>query len=290
MSGSREDWQTFKVGLKSAPPETAFVLLRVMGERLSLEVDPELAIEDASDGDGLIVAGAALMVRATRVRGMDTAERVDDHNWVPYFANRERAEQILRAAVRLRPESGLGAAWFSATAIDSDDEVKSEAAKVLGQASDVPISGYSKLLSANTEKWGGSHQAMWQVARAYASVRPPWTSALVAKAHYEQWLYLELMDDRPEAAKEAELYFREPAIRDELTQISRATSDAASADPYETVYAHDVLAAVLAQASMAKAAAAHLRQVGSFGDPALLTGGPWWQRALGRISSGLPLW
>lgn len=290
VSGSGEDWAGFKDCLKSAPPETAFVLLRVMGERLPLNLDPELAVATSSDADGLIVAGAALMVRATRVRGWDTADQVEEDSWAPYLACRERGEQALRGAVELRPENGLAAAWFMATAVDADDDVKSEAGEVLRGASDVPISGYSKLLSANTEKWGGSHAAMWEVARECARLREPWTQALIAKAHYEHWLYLDMMDDRPEAAREANRYFGDPAVRNELSEISAVIGNAATADVYEAVYAHDVLAAVLAQAKMSRAAAAHLRRVGKFGDPVLLTGGAWWRRTLMRIFNGLPLW
>ncbi len=290
VSGSPEDWAGFKAGLKSAPPETAFVLLRVLGEQLPLTADPELAIENASDAGGLIVAGAALMVRATRIRGFAVADEVDEDSWSPYFACRSRAEQALRAALELRPHDGVAAAWLMATAVDADDELKSEAADILRGAEDVPISGFSKLLSANTEKWGGSHAAMWKIARECATLRAPWTSALIGKAHYEQLLYLEVMDERPEAAGEAKRYFQDPAVREEIMQISAAITDAATGDPYEAVYAHDVLAAVFVDARMSKAAAGHLRKVGRFGDPALLTGGPWWQSVLRRLSNGLPIW
>ena len=290
VNGSPEDWAAFKSVLKEAPPETAFVLLRVMGERLSMEADPEWAIEDASDVEGLTIAGAALMVRATRLRGMDTADQVAVDSWAPYLACRDRAEEILRAAIDLRPGNGLAAAWFMASAVDSDDETKDQAAEVLNGADDVPISGYSKLLSARTEKWGGSHEAMWLVARRYAAVRAPWTKALVAKAHYEHWLYLAMMDERPEAAREAGIYFSNPVICNELVQISEEISTAPPRDPYEVVYAHDVLAVVLAEARMRRAAAAHLRKVGKHGDPALLTGGPAWQRLLRQILKGLPPW
>ncbi len=290
IAGSPEEWVSFKRYLDDLPPESAFVLLRVLGERLPINVDAETAVNDASDVKGLIVAGAALMVRATRIRGMDTADRVAEQNWQSYFACRERAEQLLEQALTLQPENGLAAAWFMATAVDSDDEVKARASRLLGKATDVPISGYSKPLSANTEKWGGSHDAMWKIARDCAALRWPWSGALIAKAHYEHWLYLDLMDERPEAEQEADAYFKDQAIKDELTGISSAISTAQSDDPYEAVYAHDVLAAVLAEARMRSAAAAHLRHVGKFGDPALLTGGPWWRRVLLRILKGLPPW
>jgi hypothetical protein len=290
IGASPEEWASFKSYLGELPPEGAFVLLRVLGERLPLGIDVETAVNDASDVPGRIVAGAALMVRATRIRGMDTADRVEEQNWGSYFACRERAEQLLRYAVTSQPKNGLAAAWLMATAVDSDEEVKVQVSGFLDEATNVPISGYSKLLSANTEKWGGSHDAMWKVAREYAVVRWPWTRALIAKAHYEHWLYLDMMDERPEARKEAEAYFQDPAIRDELLSISNAISTTRSDDPYEAVYAHDVLAAVLAEAKMTRAAAEHLRQVGKFGDPALLTGGPWWRRSLIRVLKGLPPW
>ncbi len=290
IDGSSAEWASFKIYLGELPPETAFVLLRVLGERLPFGVDLETAVNDASDVPGLIVAGAALMVRATRIRGMDTADRVEDQAWERYFMCREQAEQFLRNAVTVQPENGLAASWLMANAVDSDEDVKSKAYGILTKAANVPISGYSKLLSANTEKWGGSHDAMWQVARDCANVRWPWSAALIAKAHYEQWLYLDMMDDRPVAQYEADAYFGSQVIRDELLNISSAINNAHSDDPYEAVFAHDVLAAVLAEAGFRKAAAEHLRHVGKFGDPALLTGGPWWRRSLIRVLKGLPPW
>lgn len=290
IDGSTAEWASFKIYLGELPPEIAFVFLRVLGERLPFGADVETAVNDASDVPGLIVAGAALMVRATRIRGMVMADRVNDQAWERYFICREQAEQFLRNAVTVQPENGLAASWFMATAVDSDEDVKSEAQGILTKATNVPISGYSKLLSANTEKWGGSHEAMWHIARKYANVSWPWSAALIAKAHYEQWLYLDMMDDRPGAQYEADAYFGSQVIKDELLNISGAINNAHSDDPYKAVFAHDVLAAVLAEAGFKKAAAAHLRQVGKFGDPALLTGGPWWRRTLVRVLTGLPPW
>ena len=290
VNGSSAEWTGFKSYLSNLLPESAFVLTRVLGENLPTDADVEAAIDDTGDVWGHIVAGAALMVRATRTRGMDTADRVKEENWQAYFAYRERAEQLLRFVVTHHPENGLAAAWFMAAAVDGDAVVKAEAAEFLYASENVPVSGYSKLLSANTEKWGGSHEAMWQVARQYAETKWPWSGALIAKAHYEQWLYLEMMDERPVAEYEAAEYFQNPAIKDELRNISSAISRAHADDPYEAVFAHDVLAAVLSEAGMRKAAANHLQQVGKFGDPALLTGGPWWRRSLNRILIGLPPW
>lgn len=290
IRGSAAEWADFKSYLRNLPPETAFVILRVLGEQLPIDNDLEAAIDGSADVWGHIVAGAALMVRATRIRGMDTADRVKEENWQSYFAYRERAEQLLRFVLIHNPENGLAAAWFMAAAVDSDDVVKAEASDFLQASENVPISGYSRLLSANTEKWGGSHESMWQIARQFAEVKWPWSSALIAKAHYEQWLYLEMMDERPAAEYEAAQYFQSAAIRDELRNISSAIRTAQTDDPYEAVFAHDVLAAVLAEAKMRKAAAEHLRQVGKFGDPALLTGGPSWRRALIRLLKGLPPW
>ncbi|MBS3932438.1 MAG: hypothetical protein KGZ65_14505 [Sphingomonadales bacterium] len=290
ICASSQDWPAIKSYLDELQPETAFVFLRVLGERLPIEADLEAAIADASDVPGLIVAGAALMMRATRIRGMDIADMVEAQNWEPYFVYHQQAERLLCAAVTAQPGNGLAAAWLMAATVDSDDELKAEVCRLLMQATQVPLSGYSKLLSAMTKKWGGSHEAMWRVARECANLNLPWSGALIAKAHYEQWLYLDLMDERPAAQSEADRYFRDPAIRNELLAISSAIDAAHGDDPYEAVYAHDVLAAVLAEAKERKIATRHLRRVGKFGDPALLTGGPWWRSMLIRLIKGLPPW
>lgn len=286
---SSGDWTAFKKNLQTLPPETAFVLLRELGEQLPLDADIEKIIDSMADVEGQIVAGASYMVRATRIRGMDMADRVQEENWQPYFSCRDRSEQLLRNALRHDRKNGLAAAWFMAAAVDGDDEVKDEAAEFLQNAANVPISGYSKLLSANAQKWGGSHDAMWQVARDCAELKWPWSGALIAKAHYEHYLYLAVFEEGPLAEFEAGAYFNKREVIAELQSISIAINDAQSDDPYEAVFAHDVMAAVLYMADNRFAAAKHLRQVGRFGDPALLARGPWWQHPLVWFLSKLPV-
>ena len=290
VDGTTEGWDRIRANLGILPPETTYVLLRALGEQLPIAMDVETVVRDAADAQGQMIAGAIYMIRATLSRGMDTADRVREEEWQSYFAYRERAEELLRKSLENRRQNGVVAAWLMAVAVDSDDSTKADALSILKQATNVPISGYSKLLTANTKKWGGSHGSMWKVAREYADVQPPWSSALIAKAHYEHWLYLYMMDERPAAELEAGAYFQDPATRDELRDLSSLIDGAESEDPYEKVFAHDVMAAVLAEAGMRRDAARHLRKVGKFGDPALLTGGPWWRRALARVLKGLPPW
>ena len=290
VSPDANGWRQFSERLESLPPETAFVLMRITGERLPLAADPRLAIRHDNDGIGLMVAGAVLQTRATRYRGFATADQVSDSQWERYFECHEEAQMLLRAAIDLRREHGLSAAWLMAGFVDADEQDKNEAESLLKGALGVPISGFSKLLSARTEKWGGSHAAMWRAAREASQRRPPWTFALIAKAHYEHWLYLAMMDESDGAAERAQAYFRDHQTIQELTEISREIGQSETSDPYEAVYAHDVLAAVLAAAKVPTSATRHLRQVGSFGDPALLTGGPWWRRMLMRNLNGLPFW
>lgn len=290
IEGSREDWASIKAYIRQLPPQTAFVFLRALGARLPQGVDAEHAIEGLSDSLGRTVAGAIAMVRAASARGMDTADRVSEDSWQAYFAYRERAEQLLRYASTSDPKSGLAAAWYMTAAIDGGEEMQEEALHFLDRAERVPISGYSSLLTSRMEKWGGSHESMWETARSLSDIREPWSLSFIAKAHYEQWLYLELMDDRPVAEYEAAAYFQNRDVREELLNISEALFAAETEDPYEAIFAHDVLAATLAEARLRKPAIRHLRRVGQFGDPALLTGGSKLRQTVVRLMYGLPPW
>lgn len=290
LAATAEGWARLRVTLGVLPPESAFILLRVVGEKLPIDTDVEGLLRSGADADGQLIAGAVFMVRASRLRGMGTADLVPDQAWDEYFTCRDRAEDLLRRSLAQRPGHGVTAAWLMASTIDTEIEVKAEVVTRLEGATDVPLSGYSKALSASTRKWGGSHELMWKFARRHAQLRWPWSGALIAKAHYEHWLYLARMDERPVAEWEAGAYFRDVAVCEELQDLSAALFAGQSDDPYEEIFAHDVLAAVLAEAGMRKMAARHLRRVGLFGDPALLTGGPWWRRMLIRASKGLAPW
>ncbi|MDO3386133.1 hypothetical protein QWI17_09825 [Gilvimarinus sp. SDUM040013] len=78
---------------------------------------------------------------------------------------------------------------------------------------------HSQMIHALAEKWGGEPGEMFTVAYKASGNAPEGSplAGLLAEAHIEHWLYLHMTDREDEA----EIYFREPQIRQDLTDAYR---------------------------------------------------------------------
>lgn len=288
---AREDWQGLKAAATELPPEEAFTALRLLGERAPMDISVEApAADDAAAG--LLVAGVVFQQRAARVRGYARADAISDDVWEAYVPLLERAQTLLYAAVTADPQFGVAAAWLMAASVDASEDDKAFAERALLSARGVPASGWSRLLSARTEKWGGSHAAMWRIARLVADRDPPGTQMLIARAHFEQQLWYEHFEDGPEAAAKADAYFRDPAVIDELATASSEVLESRTDDLYARLLADNWFAFVWFMAGEHRRARPHLQRIGGDVDPSA------WQvtmpvkRVLGyaRLRAGLWPW
>ena len=256
------DWDAMIALLRGLPPESAYAALRLLGECAPFDADVAPLIGRATAWD-LTVAGALLQARAMRFRGTGTADMVGSEQWELYIPTLAQAQALLAEANALAPDLGLAAAWRVTAFIDASDEDKDAAERALRAAQDVPVVGLSRLLTLRAQKWGGSHEAMWNVVREHARPEAPATMALIAKAHFEQWLWLVAFEEDPEQAARGRGYFREPAVRDELAQASAVVLAGGEArDPRALLMADNWFAFVLATAGLYRKARPHLRRIG----------------------------
>jgi hypothetical protein len=283
------DWDGLIALVRSHPAETAYIALRLLGNVAPLGVDLRPLIARGGLFD-FTIAGALLTMRATRFRGLGMAEDVTEEQWELYIPTLAHAQELLAEANRMEPSLGLTAAWRVAAYVDADDEDKDEAELALRQAVDVPVSGFSRLLTLRTEKWGGSHEQMWRVARGYADRDPPGTLGLIAKAHFEQWLYLANFDENPEAAARVETYFGEPEVLGELEEASaRVLAAEVPRDPRALLYADNCFALAFWVAGLPRQARPHLQRMGRHQDRSLwLFGNPRLELVRARLSAWLP--
>jgi hypothetical protein len=286
---ARRDWDGLKAQVQALPPESAYTFLRLLGEKAPFDLDVREASLHDRDSLGLTIAGALLQGRATRYRGLADASQVSEQQWENYFPVLFEAEESSAAANEIFPQSGLAAAWRMTAAVDSGEEEKDAAEAALLVAREVPVSGFARLLSARTEKWGGSHAAMWKVARTHAERDPPGTLGLIAKAHFEQWLYFSVFDESGQGADRAKTYFQRPEVRAELEEASRRVlSIPDHPDPRNSLYAHNCFACTFHIAGARGWARPHLARIGKHVDPAIwLFGRPRLELNLARLKSGL---
>ncbi|NIJ20465.1 tetratricopeptide (TPR) repeat protein [Sphingomonas naasensis] len=263
---ARGDWPGLKAAATQLPPEEAFTALRLLGERAPMDASIEaLATDD--EAAGLLLAGVLLQQRAGRVRGYGRAAEISEDVWETYVPLLERAQLLLDRAVAANPQFGVAAAWLMAASVDASEDDKAFAERALLSATGVPASGWGRLLSARTQKWGGSHEAMWRIARLVADRDPPGTQMLIARAHFEQQLWYEQFEDGPEAAAKAAAYFRDSAVLEEMDRASAKVLESDTDDLSARLLADNWFAFVWFMAGEHRRARPHLQRIGGDADP-----------------------
>ncbi len=260
-------WAPYKAWLKTQTPEGAYESIKLVYEACPLDMDPRAAVDGDGDVLGLALAGALHFGIGKRHRGMDVAARLTEDQIEPYVAHQFWARDALDAALAADRHNGLAAAFAMAVAIDpltEDHKAKAEAAVL--DARDVPLSGYMNLLTAYLEKWGGDHDTMFRIARSRMRPEAPMQYALIAKAHWERYLYYIAFDDAPDARQRALTYFS-GAVMDELREASRAVLAGRAEDPAEQRLANSWLAFTLSRAGRYKQAVPHLDRIKGHYEP-----------------------
>jgi len=256
------DWSGLVALVREQPPQGAYATVQLLANAAPVTADhrPLVAKGGALE---LTLAGALLYGRAMRFRGLDTAEHISDDQWELYLPTLAHAQELLAEANALDPELGLAAAWRVTAFVDATEEEKDEAELALRRARSVPIAGLVRLITMRSEKWGGSHAAMWRVASDYADPDNPASLSLIAKAHFEQWLWLDTFDEAADALDKADAYFHDGQVQEELRQASRRVLDAdTQSDPRAILFADNAFAATFWSGGDSRHAKPHLQRMG----------------------------
>lgn len=265
----QQDWGPLKAFITSATPETAYELIRLSYEKCPLDTPLDSAISYKADVAGLILSGGLRFGISRRHRGMGTGASLSESQIENYYYHLNIALDVLSEALKHDRHNGLAAAFYMAANIDpfDSDQRKLAEARLLN-ARNVPLSGYLNLMQAHMAKWGGSHEDMFRIARARLTPDTPCQYALVARAHYEQYLYYGLFDDSPEADQRFNTYF-DRTVEAELKTASESVLSATAQEPAELRLAHGWLAFTLSEAGLNRLAARHLKALKGFEDPSI---------------------
>lgn len=266
-----QDWQPLRETISAATPEEAYQWLKWVAEDSDINLSLKgLAADD--DALGLTLAGALTYFFAIRVRAGALPQAMSEEQALSTYDGHEQARVLIDKALTLAPEDGLAAAFAMGSAIDPwDEDHKDRAEAVLYGARNVPMSGFMNLLSARAEKWGGSHEEMFAVARRPFDPDRPGAAALIARAHVERFLFYAVFDEAPDAKQQAGRYFSGEVIR-ELSDASDRVLGARAGDPAELQLAHGWLAlsaVFIGQSRYAKRAVRHLQKLGGYIDPGI---------------------
>jgi len=149
-------------------------------------------------------------------RGAGKAESVQDESWQIFWSRLEAAELDLYKAAELEPDDPVPWAYLVISARGMEKGIPEIGERLKQAHARRPWHhfAFSQALQGYAEKWGGSHELMFDLARQAAGA-PDGASvhALVAEAHFERWLYI-LGWDKDDAG--ADTYWLAPTVGEEL--------------------------------------------------------------------------
>ncbi|MGN6186364.1 MAG: DUF4034 domain-containing protein [Thermoanaerobaculia bacterium] len=186
--------------------------------------------------DAWLVKGINSVYRAWKIRGSAKADETSPDRWNPFHELVQTGADELFKAIDLAPHDPLPwkhlQAPMKALGAPLDDRLAAfEESKRRAPA----YHGcYTVIVDSMTEKWGGSHELMFDLAREAAANAPAQSAVAGALpyAHVERWLYISNWENDPKAAV---AYFKRPSVREEIFAAHAKCQDApASAMPFVT--------------------------------------------------------
>lgn len=285
----RGDFAGLRARLSSGAPDAVYQA--VIDQAFALPVDLPLTglLAGPDDAIGLTLTGGLLRYRAWRLRGALVAAMTSEERFARYFEALGQAQEALNAALAINSANGLAAALLASACLDADPGDKARAEALLIAAPSAPIIGHLELMTAWTEKWGGSQDEMWAYLDRNVRQAAPGTLALVARAHWEHKNHLELVG----AQKKADGYYRREVVRKALVAASDESLAASpSVDPYRLRAGDCWFALTLVGAGETARARRHFQRLGRYMDPTVWHYGwmfitPSMRFAFNRLRAGL---
>lgn len=166
-----------------------------------------------------LVSGAHLIHWAWEARGGKRATNVEEDAWPDFFARLEASMESLARSAALCPEDAMPFSYMIAalTGLDATVDERRQALDEALRRNPEHLPAHFNAVMAFSEKWGGSHDLLFEFARSTSrrkTSRSP-LHGLVACAHVERWLYYSFEDDQAGM----ETYFAENAVRVELRSV-----------------------------------------------------------------------
>jgi len=163
-----------------------------------------------------IVSGKQCIKWAWQARGGGVSSTVSSADYELFFDRLSRAKAELKYAIELGDQFSEPYVGLITVAMGTGFE-RGELWRYYSKAIEHCEENYEAhrmMIHALTEKWGGDEGEMHVVATKVASLAKKGSAltGILADAHLEQWLYLQMCDEHAEA----ESYFKQESVCDEL--------------------------------------------------------------------------
>ncbi len=191
--------------------------LDLLAETAPLPVLDAWCRHDPTSPDAWLLRGVRRIYWAWEARGSDRASTVSEDMWQVFFQRLHAAESDLLWAAELLPEDPepYGQRISIAMGLGREPDEILACLRAATERDPESYCAYRKAVYALTEKWCGSHETMFELAREAARRATPDNdlALVLITAHLERWLYYRSFDQDAEGARQ---YLRDRDVRREV--------------------------------------------------------------------------
>ena len=217
-----QDWPTLRAALAPYRADDRTELLEGLCAKRGTTLGtwlPEAIAGEQTDPLARTVLGAYTIHAAWVVRTAKPARKVSPEQMSRFHEMLREAEQYLMDATVMDPADSAPRYYLlkSGRGLTSDHTDLMHRFELVLKCSPGHCGAHEQMLQVLCKKWHGSHEMMFEFARA--AMRGPEAesvAALVAQAHIEHWVYCK-------GDEEADRFIRTPESREELRQAADLT-------------------------------------------------------------------
>jgi hypothetical protein len=220
---SRGEWRGTQDALEAAEPMDRAMLTQLLAESFPAELSLLDTWARACPGSAaaLTLRGAVHVVSGWQARGDGAGDTVTERGASVFYDHLERAEHDLGHAVDVDPTDPTpwAVSLISARGLELGVDALEKRWNEVSRRAALHRYAANHMIQGMAEKWGGSHELMFDFARRVSAEAPEGhpVHTVVAEAHIERWLRYHMLGD-PEGA---DAYVRQGAVRAELRESAR---------------------------------------------------------------------
>ncbi len=191
-----------------------------------------------------LIRGRLHIHRAWQARGHGTSDTVSDAGALGFEQHLQAAEEDLLRAAELYASDPTpwGFLLITARGLGRDLTVAQDYFSQAVRRDPQQWTAHVQMLMMLSQKWGGSHDAMFAFARQVASTQPASSDlgAILLLAHVERWLWEHSFEEDEAAAR---AYLKQPGVRQEgLAAYQRSLGSPTLVERSSTVKARNIAA------------------------------------------------
>ena len=213
---------------RQAPWDERSFCITTLSGRGPLDTLDAWCRNEPTSPDPWLLRGMQRIEWAWEARGSGRASSVDEEMYRGFHHRLDAAERDLLWAADLLPEDPVPHASLITVAMglgQGEHHIRHHLQAALERDSE-HYAAWSHAVYALTEKWCGTHQEMFDLARQAAARADPGNdlAGVLIFAHIERWLYFSAFAEDPEGGRE---YLQNPEVRQEVSELFDRTMDVA---------------------------------------------------------------